>query len=137
MSRTIPKKILIVDDNPAILDALQILLEDAGYDIMISCDGREICQGSSLPDILLLDVWLSGYDGREICRELKRNKRTRHIPIVMISAARDVKESVLAAGADEFLQKPFDIDDLLSVIEDRLPSVHTQEVQTTSRYRSN
>jgi DNA-binding response OmpR family regulator len=59
---------------------------------------------------------MSGFDGRDICRELKQRKNTRGIPIIMISASRDIERSAYEAGADDFLAKPFEIDDLLGKI---------------------
>jgi CheY-like chemotaxis protein len=73
-----------------------------------------------LPDLLLLDIWMSGIDGRDICKELKQKENTKKIPIVLISASREIERSALEAGADDFLAKPFEIDDLLEKIEKHL-----------------
>ena len=114
------KKILVVDDDPDILDALQITLEDAGYEVTTTEKGdyaenlRDTNGG--LPDVIILDVLLSGKDGRLICRKLKGQEDTRHIPILMISAHPTAKRSVQAVGADGFLAKPFDIDELLAKV---------------------
>ena len=118
------KKILVVDDDPDILDALQITLEDAGYDVTTTEKGdyaenlRDTNGG--FPDVIILDVLLSGKDGRIICQKLKSQENTRHIPIIMISAHPGAKQSVKAVGADDFLAKPFDIDDLLVKVEQYL-----------------
>ncbi len=69
------------------------------------------------PDALLLDVWMSGQDGREICKFLKNRSNTKHIPIIMISASKDVAASVKAAGADDFLTKPFEMDELIKKVK--------------------
>lgn len=118
------KKILVVDDDPDILDALQITLEDAGYDVTTTEKGdyaenlRDTNGG--LPDVIILDVLLSGKDGRIICQKLKSQEDTKYIPIIMISAHPDAKQSVKAVGADDFLAKPFEIDDLLAKVEQYL-----------------
>ena len=114
------KKILVVDDDPDILDALQFTLEDAGYDVTTTEKGEyaENLHDSNggLPDIIILDVLLSGKDGRIICQNLKSREDTKHIPILMISAHPAAKQSVKAVGADDFLAKPFDIDELLAKV---------------------
>jgi CheY-like chemotaxis protein len=61
---------------------------------------------------------MSGEDGRDICKKLKQDPLTKNIPVIMISASRDIKESAMEAGADDFLAKPFEMDDLLKKIED-------------------
>jgi DNA-binding response OmpR family regulator len=112
------KKILIADDDPAILDAISLILSDEGYVVDTTSDGdtpRRI--QNELPDLLLLDIWMSGVDGRDICRYLKSQETTRGIPIVMISAMKDAEKTAIAAGADDFLAKPFDIDDLLQKVK--------------------
>ena len=113
-------KILVVDDDPDILDALQLMLEDAGYEVTTSEKGdyaenlRDTNGG--LPDVIILDVLLSGKDGRLICQKLKGQDETRHIPIIMISAHPNARQSVTAVGADDFVAKPFDMDELLAKI---------------------
>lgn len=109
----------MVDDDPDILDALQLILFDAGYDVYASLQGKAVenlCNGQDCPDLLLLDVSLSGMDGRELCRKLKNCEKTKELPVVMISAHLNAQQGVLKAGADAFLPKPFDIDTLLYTI---------------------
>lgn len=119
------KNILVVDDDPDILDALQFTLEDAGYAVVTSLKGdyaENLRDGNGgLPDLIILDVLLSGKDGRLICRKLKSQDETRHIPIIMISAHPGARESVKEVGADDFLAKPFDVDALLARIAHHLP----------------
>ena len=113
--------ILVVDDDPGILDALRLLFEDEGYRVQTSDKGdyaetlRD--ENGGLPDLIVLDVLLSGKDGRTICRALKNQNETRHIPVVMISAHPDAERSVKEVGADAFVAKPFAIDDLLATVE--------------------
>jgi CheY-like chemotaxis protein len=111
------KKIIVADDDPAICDALQYMLEDEGYEVTTTVNGETIYKmEKEFPDLLLLDIWMSGQDGREICRYLKKKELTKHIPIIMISAARDIAESAKASGADDFIEKPFVMDDLLQKV---------------------
>lgn len=111
------KSILVIDDDPDIAEALQFMLETVGYSVTTSSQGDGIVSnGKALPDLILLDILLSGSDGRDICKRLKRDTTARHIPIIMISAHPGVEESVKAAGAQDFIAKPFDMDDLLQKI---------------------
>ncbi|HLZ62284.1 MAG TPA: response regulator [Ktedonosporobacter sp.] len=111
------KKILIIDDDPDILFSLQILLEDVGYAVETS-DNDDGLRGphDALPHLILLDLLLSGRDGSEITRQLKSQEQTRHIPIIMFSAHPSAGKLVLAAGADDFLPKPFERAELLARI---------------------
>ncbi|HXL37892.1 MAG TPA: response regulator transcription factor [Ktedonobacteraceae bacterium] len=114
------KKILVVDDDPDILDALRFMLEDSGYEVKTTEKGEYAENlhdtNGGLPDVIILDVLLSGKDGRLICQKLKSQEETQRIPIIMISAHPNAKQSVSAVGADDFMAKPFDMDELLATI---------------------
>jgi len=111
------KKIMIADDDPGIVDAIEMLLEFEGYKVIQTFDGHTISDmENQLPDLLLLDIWMSGQDGRDVCKKLKQAESTRDIPIIMVSASHNIEESALAAGADDFLAKPFEMNDLLTKI---------------------
>jgi len=112
------KKVLVADDDPAILDVMRMMLEFEGYEVSTTPNGATILQmDSGLPDLLLLDIWMSGTDGRELCRRLKLNEKTKNIPIVLVSASKDVEHSAREAGADDFIAKPFEMNELLQKIE--------------------
>ena len=114
------KKILVVDDDPDILDALQSILEFAGYEVKTTEKGEYVENlrdtNGGLPNVIILDVLLSGKDGRLICQKLKSREETKHIPIIMISAHHNARHSVTAVGADDFVAKPFDADELLAIV---------------------
>jgi len=111
------KKIMIADDDPGIVDAVGMMLEFEGYNVSSTMNGATILEiESEFPDLFLLDIWMSGYDGRDICRELKKKPRTKNIPVIMISASTDLAKSAKDAGADDFLEKPFNMTDLLQKI---------------------
>lgn len=118
--------ILVVDDDPGVLDALRFLFEEEGYRVQTSEKGDYAealhDDNGGLPDLIVLDILLSGKDGRDICRKLKSRADTRHVPIVMISAHPDAERSTRDVGADAFVAKPFAIDHLLSVIQALLNS---------------
>jgi DNA-binding response OmpR family regulator len=112
------KKILVVDDEPDILDFMQLVLEDEGY-MVVTTDKAEYLEklhDGGLPDLILLDVLLSGKDGREIVKHLKSQEETKHIPVIMFSAHPSAEETARQAGADEFLAKPFDMDELVAKV---------------------
>jgi DNA-binding response OmpR family regulator len=115
-----PPFILVVDDDPAILDSLRFLFEDEGYRVQTSEKGEYAeslrDENGGLPDLIVLDVLLSGKDGRTICRKLKSQDVTRQIPIVMISAYPDAEHSSKEVGADAFVAKPFAIDQVLATV---------------------
>lgn len=112
------KKIMIADDDPGIVDAVEMLLEFEGYKVSSTIDGSTVLDmKTELPDLLLLDIWMSGEDGRDICKKLKQTELTKNIPVIMVSASRDIKESALEAGADDFLAKPFEMNELLGKIK--------------------
>lgn len=112
------RKILVVDDEPDILEFLQEILEEEGFAVITADRGEyveQLCNGNP-PDLILLDVWLSGKDGRDIVKYLKNQEKTKHIPVIMFSAYPNVREMVLQVGADDFIAKPFEIEALLAKI---------------------
>jgi len=115
------KKILAIDDDTDILDAIKFTLEGEGYEVTTSEKGEYVenihDKTGGLPDLIILDVLLSGKDGRIICKALKSQQDTKNIPIIMISAHPDAGKSSIEVGADDFLAKPFDIAVLLNKVE--------------------
>ncbi|MDQ3076265.1 MAG: response regulator [bacterium] len=113
------KKVLIIDDDPDILEALELVFQSARCTVETTTKGENTYSvvNTFKPDIIILDVLLSGKDGRTICKKLKKDKTTKHIPIIMISAHPNAGASTKAVGADEFLAKPFNIKELLSKTE--------------------
>lgn len=116
--KNVAKKIMLADDDEGIVDAVETMLYFEGYDVVATTQGeRVLLPGNDLPDLFLLDIWMSGQDGTEICKKLKHQTTTKHIPVLMISASRDIKNSAIEAGADDFLAKPFEMRHLLQKIE--------------------
>jgi DNA-binding response OmpR family regulator len=114
--------ILVIDDNQDILLMLKAMLSIKGYQVSVRDNITEL--QSSIkelkPDIILMDMLLSGADGRDVCRELRKNTAFAHIPIVMISAHSHVQEECIEAGADYFMEKPFDMNSLIKIVEEAL-----------------
>lgn len=113
-------KILIVDDDESILDAISMILENEGFTVQAAAKGEQTFRyvDDFCPDIILLDVLMSGSDGRIICKQLKGNNQTKYIPVIMISANPTAEKGAKDAGADNFLPKPFDADDLLLMVKE-------------------
>lgn len=111
------KKIIVADDDNDIVNVLTIMLEDAGYEVR-STDNDHLLKMVSdyLPNLLLLDIWMGGMDGGDVCKHLKSQKTTKDIPIILISANHDTQKIAQEAGADDFIAKPFDMDDLLKKV---------------------
>ena len=122
---TMSKKILVADDDHGILEAIQYMLESEGYQVSTTDNGSEVLKlTDDFPNLILLDVWMSGQDGRQVCSKLKHQAKTRNIPIIMISANNETSQTVFEAGADDFLAKPFEIDDLLLKVDQHLQKSH-------------
>jgi DNA-binding response OmpR family regulator len=118
--KTVGPKILVIDDETTILSALQIFLEQEGYQVEAISKYQGYLEGlskSELPDLIILDILLMEEDGREVAKKLKGSAKTRHIPIIMISAHPTADKTALRAGADAFLAKPFEVDTLLETID--------------------
>jgi two-component system, OmpR family, response regulator MprA len=120
-------RILIADDEVAVRDALGRALRSEGYDVAFARDGREalIAVERDEPDAAVLDVMMPPPDGLEVCRQLRSTENT--IPILMLTARRDVSDRVagLDAGADDYLPKPFALDELLARLRALLRRVPT------------
>lgn len=112
------KKVLIADDNKYMLDALQEIIEIGGYRAEVADVHGPFKLINELPDLILMDIKMSGKDGRVICRDLKSNLKTKNIPIILLSASHQLHDSALEAGADVFMAKPFSMNDLLEKIND-------------------
>ena len=117
----VKRKILIADDDPGIRDIFKMIFEDAGYSVELKENGRDLLENNyKRPDIFLIDKQLSGIDGLNICRHLKSKKSTKDIPVIMISASPDIGPLSQKAGADDYIEKPFDLKRLLKLIEGHL-----------------
>ncbi len=119
------KLILVVDDDESILEVVQIVLESEGYSVQTAMNSaflQQLASQPTLPDLILLDVLLSGEDGREISKQLKADAKLQHIPVIMLSAHSDTSKMADVGGADAFLEKPFDVDVLLDMVQQHLSS---------------
>lgn len=113
------KTILIIDDNKSIREALEFALEAQGHQI-VSSDMYHKELLSNPPDLIILDMLLSGHYGPDVCREIKNDPNSSDVPVVMISAHPNAQEAIDNCGADGFIPKPFELDGLLATVEKHL-----------------
>lgn len=117
-------KVLIVDDNVDTVELLTKRFTAEGYVVAAAYDGEEALRvvGESRPDIILLDIMMPKIDGLEVCRQLKADEETRHIPVLMLTAKSEVSAKVkgLDTGADGYLTKPFDYPELAARVRSLL-----------------
>jgi len=116
------KLIQIIEDDEAIRDVIEYILQQSEYDVTVASNAKEfkINLFNSLPDLILMDVRLPDGNGIQLCRKLKQSLETRHIPVIIMSAHANAEESSKEAFADAFIAKPFDLNDLLKLIEKQL-----------------
>jgi DNA-binding response OmpR family regulator len=109
------QRILVMDDDRDILDAMKMVLEFNGYKVE-TCTNDQRLDFSNPPDLFLLDIWMSGLSGSDVCKRLKRNAHTKNIPVIIFSANRNVKEISEECNADGYIAKPFNLNQLLAII---------------------
>jgi len=116
------KKIMVIEDDTDIRETIVYALEADGYEVIASEDARILKSIHHIkPDLILLDNWLSDWksdaNGEQLSRQLKSDPTTSHIPIIIVSAVSNIKEVAEGGLADDFLRKPFDLKDLIWVVE--------------------
>ncbi len=115
------KKVLIVDDEVDLVETVRFPLEMAGYHVLVSYNGEDALNQArkEKPDLILLDLMLPKLDGYKVCRLLKFDDRYKHIPILMLTAKTQEKDKTLGmeTGANEYITKPFEMDDLLRKVK--------------------
>jgi DNA-binding response OmpR family regulator len=112
-------RLLIVDDSAALLEVMRNILERNGYNVRTLNNAIPIYEviNEFQPDLLILDIFLAGSDGREICREIKSNVETRNLCVLVFSASPKTLEDYKGFLADDFIEKPFDITNLVEKIK--------------------
>lgn len=112
------KQIILIDDDPGILEIIKIVFERAGFGVTIFNNGDPVLNNKFRePDIFIIDKQLSGVDGLDICRFLKQRSQERDTPVIIFSASRNIRQFAGEAGADDFLEKPFKTKALLDMVE--------------------
>lgn len=108
-------KILLIDDDPDVRTVMSAMLQKQGYQVETASRRDEALEklGREIPSLVLLDVLLSGDDGRALCREIKANPETKDVPVIMFSGHPGAAQQFETWGADDFIAKPFNTDMLL------------------------
>lgn len=115
------KRIILVDDDPATRDALQMIFSTMPYQFDVCSTGEQVLEMTGdLPDLFLIDKQLSGVDGLQVCRTLKSGEHSKHIPVIVLSASPNIELLAAEAGADDVLEKPFHIKALWDKVEKAL-----------------
>jgi CheY-like chemotaxis protein len=119
------KRVLVVDDDPEIVTFLATLLELEGIESEVATSAAAaiaMVDRAGPPHLVLLDIAMPDRDGLDLCRTLKKDPRTRDVPVFVVSArpGKDVVDRALAAGAEEFIRKPFENHELIARIRGRL-----------------
>jgi DNA-binding response OmpR family regulator len=124
------KKIFIADDDTDILSILELMLQTKGYIVHATTNANDVFNyENDLPDLILLDIWMTGIDGREVCTRLKENDLLKNIPVVFISANSGIKDITEQYHAQDYIAKPFEMKYLLN-------KVHTLLFDSMSEQRS-
>ncbi len=115
-------KILVVDDDIDILTLVKMTLSMNGFDVSILSRWESINKTIENfgPDLILLDVSLGGADGREICKKLKAEKETSHIPVILFSANIEMEKSIENCNAQAFISKPYELNYFLNTIKSNI-----------------
>ncbi len=131
-------KVLVVDDNIPNVELLEAYLTAAGYHVEKAYDGEEALEAVNrdVPDLVLLDIMMPKLDGYQVCQRLKQEEKTRFVPVVMITALKELEDRIrgIEVGADDFLTKPFNKHELLTRVKSllRIKGLH-DEVEAYNR----
>ncbi len=109
---------MIIEDNPDIEEVLGYILNDDGHEVISCSDGSSLDSLDTIrPDLILMDDILAGVRGSMLCRQLKDNTDTSHIPVILISAMPNLAKTAASCGADAYIEKPFNIDTVSEAIK--------------------
>ena len=116
---TSPKRVLLIDDDRQIVEAIGIRIKAAGYDVVTACDGLAgVATARSLrPDMIVLDLHLPKMDGIEVLSKLHQEEETKGIPVIVVSASAVDQNQALERGARYFLEKPYDAKKLIEAVD--------------------
>lgn len=120
------QKILIVEDEPSLLTMEKTMLQMEDYVVEGTRDGRTVYEEIAFfqPDLIIMDVLLNGEDGRKICRTIKTNPESAHIPVLLMSGYAETEESAMESGADAFLVKPYEVYAFIELVNSFFPEEH-------------
>ncbi len=110
--------ILVVEDDPQVSRLIALVLQRGGYESLVISDGHAALEAARAkqPSIIFADLSLEGMGGEQLCRRLKAQAATKQIPYIVVSGDRDVAEKAHLCGADDYMGKPFEFDDLIRLV---------------------
>lgn len=116
------KKILVCDDDDGILMMMETLLNRFNYETRTELDSRNVFESIKAfdPDLMIIDLWMPHISGDEIIKKIRSAEKENELPVIVISASWDGKQIAIEAGADGFLAKPFNIEELIKTVEKAL-----------------
>ena len=114
------KNILIIENDQDILDLMSYILEEQGHQIFTSLNSSVLDEENLEPDLIILNQTLGIERGSDVCIKLKQDPKTAHIPIILISAVNQLDELASKCNADGYIEKPFDIENFIRVVNDHL-----------------
>jgi DNA-binding response OmpR family regulator len=136
MSKSLKERILVVDDEPDLLELIEVNLKGAGYVVLVASNGKDGLQiaRETMPDLIVLDVMLPELGGLEVCKSLRRDPATGGIPILMLTARATEIDRVLGLelGADDYVTKPFSTRELVLRVKNLLRRKVTDETPDAS-----
>ena len=115
-------KVLVIDDDKTILGVVKTILDNEGYHVETISDWIGVFEKIKeyKPDLIILDIFISGADGRVICKELKKSKTTLKIPVILFSASNRLESYTKDSNAQGYLKKPFEIVELVNIVKENL-----------------
>jgi CheY-like chemotaxis protein len=123
--------ILIAEDDPDMREILEIIFTGAGYTLEMKENGSDLLKNDfEIPDLFIIDRRLPGYDGTDICQHLKKQPQTQKIPVIMISASREIARISRLAGAESYIEKPFEVSYILKIVNYYIHYKHMQQTFT-------
>ncbi|HBP51322.1 TPA: response regulator [Candidatus Shapirobacteria bacterium] len=116
------QRILVVDDDSGVLEAIKIILVDSGFKVktIISTDEFEKVMTRFKPDLVMLDIWMPKISGEVLCRKIKEDDNLKKIPVVLLSASNRTEKISKKCKADDYLTKPFDMEELIETVKRNL-----------------
>ncbi|MDB5232691.1 MAG: response regulator [Chitinophagaceae bacterium] len=112
------KKIIVIDDEYDIGEILQIVLEEENFHVVCFTNALEAIRYA--PDLFIIDHYLKGVSGSDICRQIKQNKLTNRTPIILMSVSNKLEALTAACKADAFIQKPFELEEVIRKVKELL-----------------
>ncbi|MDP9325243.1 MAG: response regulator [Candidatus Dormibacteraeota bacterium] len=119
-----PEAILLVDDDPHLMHVLAMFFDLEGYHVLKARDGQQALDllREYQPDLVLLDLMMPGVSGLDVCKQIRADRKLKHVPVMVFTAAETREEELIAAGATKFIAKPYSLEGLRSAVKDLLES---------------